>query len=1413
MRKFLIWLFFLSLLKADISIPCGVFSSAINAKGNVARVKVCGSDNVRASSIDLFSRCSVDKSCSNLSKCKLYSYDKTIDIDFIESKKTTNFMCSNKSDGCVLDKNNYKDYDDASRIISNSVLHFKASDVCPYDTTKKCMYLGNVTLQKKVYTLEFEPGDYYFDSLNILTLGSKIILPNGGPVRIFINNEFKVEGDINSNGNSKDLFLYVNGNIIFNNSAVIKGYIYSTYGGDININGGYRVSIYGAITVNGNLNGNSSFRVIYKGEPTELGFYECPLFQNIYSCNIFNTALTSYKGIYPKQNGIYNTCKISVKDYNLIEDKNHPITCYQNGVKCSCNPNIEHCSLNNTCTIVDAPKNKLNYKVYTTPLIQTYIVDRNWDDDLDDEKIEVDKEKNKLKVTFEDELYYGSYILTKDVSEVHFKADVSYDDIDDNDDSDDDRKLMILGDVILKGSSKTLYFDEGDYYFNSFKIDKGNNGDIQISICAKGNVRIFVKNDFVYSGKHLNDDGCGGKIFVYVQGNAVIGASEGGRDTIPIFIYSKGSVTIKNNGNSADLVGAITAEKEINIVGMNSNFYYDKSASDFGYGECPLCFALNNNGSWVVSSSFYNSKIEFYFPRSIAIINNGGYTLKDLNVTQGEINPSWLSLSGACYNVVDQDGNVVSRDIDIQANGMVVGNMFIKNCIFVGSVFSTVEVNTSANFGDYPSGGYKRYYAINTYKIGGTFRGKEINFIHANYFDDEDRFYSIDLDYCNIPQNLLTPVVNGNFDAWDANESKNITTKIANEEFNLTIAFLGDSTSNSIIAKYSLYDEINKDIIYEWRNFDISKKEENVSFNVSKAYKDVRVIFRACADYNGSDYKIYPYNSCVETCENSKEINKKCYRYFKSSDDFAIRPYAFLVFGNNQYKRAGEEFYLTIKAIDKDNNLTSGNIDSVKSVLNYNEKLSNLNFEANFYVPTAYELSKMIADVGDSNVTYCPDKGVFSLLNDNDRFVDGEANVTLKYSETGILTLKVSEKAGSEFAKVDADDTPDSQRLIAPTNVILDREDLSKKDLLLFIPYKFVTIGDYNTTTNQNWIYVSNDVNKSFYSNKTPKMASVVEFVITAYNKDNQKVLNYTRTCFPDISVDAPKVNGLKLNTTFDLFLDIYLDANASDTLFVYAEGNLTKSPMWLPSNKVNISKGLNHVRASISQMEFKNGSGSAKVYLNVKKVYNKPKNPILLEVKDINTSTSWMYNSDATNIFIPMSINKAIEYRYGAIFVENKSVYGNEANLTVRYMYFNDNWLLNTEHNSSMFGDINITKLNELDNNLSYKISVSNTPINKGEEKLIVTTTHALPYSVKLHLPIDSWLWYYPLAKSYQPPSVNNLDCLTHPCVKVNFLKSSKGWAGVGRKSKYNEKNVTIKANISEEVNVSKEGVKKLNW
>jgi len=188
------------------------------------------------------------------------------------------------------------------------------------------------------------------------------------------------------------------------------------------------------------------------------------------------------------------------------------------------------------------------------------------------------------------------------------------------------------------------------------------------------------------------------------------------------------------------------------------------------------------------------------------------------------------------------------------------------------------------------------------------------------------------------------------------------------------------------------------------------------------------------------------------------------------------------------------------------------------------------------------------------------------------------------------------------------------------------------------------------------------------------------------------------------------------------------------------------------------------------------------------------------------------MSNPGATNIFIGKNINKMIKFRYGRIKVSNKTEYNNEINNTFEYQYWTQNgWEINKEHINSTFGDFNHT----LNPDIHPYTVVDAVTLNNGKEDVKFITTHSLPYSKKIHLQIDEWLWYHPLAKDYKDPSKDNLDCLTHPCFTLNFLKEGIGWGGVSvnNNSKFNVTNRTIEINSSKNLDATKQEVKKLNW
>jgi len=221
--------------------------------------------------------------------------------------------------------------------------------------------------------------------------------------------------------------------------------------------------------------------------------------------------------------------------------------------------------------------------------------------------------------------------------------------------------------------------------------------------------------------------------------------------------------------------------------------------------------------------------------------------------------------------------------------------------------------------------------------------------------------------------------------------------------------------------------------------------------------------------------------------------------YIDSSDDFAIRPFAYR-FDIPSKAIAADDFSLKVKALDKDLNVLN----------NYNESINN-----------SYK------------ITYKDDKsscftGILDLTNAN--FSNGLLNKTTRYSEIGKLDLNISEIAGSEFALTDSDDTPLSDRLIPSASASME-----------FIPKDFyVTWTLENANTLKNYTYYSNDL---------LNMGAKLKAFIKARNKSGNIVRNYSNGCYAKdcnltitMSADGSDTSTFKLK-----WMDFYNPSHRND--------------------------------------------------------------------------------------------------------------------------------------------------------------------------------------------------------------------------------------------------------------------------
>ncbi len=337
------------------------------------------------------------------------------------------------------------------------------------------------------------------------------------------------------------------------------------------------------------------------------------------------------------------------------------------------------------------------------------------------------------------------------------------------------------------------------------------------------------------------------------------------------------------------------------------------------------------------------------------------------------------------------------------------------------------------------------------------------------------------------------------FDAWDSYRSlsdRNISTKIVNQDFNITIASLDENGAN--------YQEFNGTVCVTIDN-DISKilfLDQNTStksFIVIKAIKKMRVHLAWKKDVD-------------ESCPLTDEDNS-----MDSSDNFAIRPEKFGIVLPVEIVRAGDNFVIDFNATD---------INGLNAK-DYNET-GNSSFKIKYK---------------DKNV-FCK-TGVLDVSGVN--FADGNVSIETNYSEVGELNIAIQEINGKEFAKVDENDTNDNVRLITPYNANIT-----------ILPHHFEVNATLKNRDN-NFTYLSQDLNMSAILDinitaKNKQNSTTGNYSSSCYAKDTNYSISYKPTTIDGLSkILYYDTNTSSINET-DLNTSIFFDKNRS--IFAIGDDN-----------------------------------------------------------------------------------------------------------------------------------------------------------------------------------------------------------------------------------------------------------------
>ena len=1038
-----------------------------------------------------------------------------------------------------------------------------------------------------------------------------------------------------------------------------------------------------------------------------------------YICGLFKGPLITYdtiqgNGKEPKVCGSENLFAIKVNNIDNI--------------KCSISQNCDNAT---QCNVKNPPNNKYNPN----------LLESNKETSIPED----------LNFTATD---YENYDFDSPNLVLNFEPQKQY--------ADSDTNYSTFGAWTFKDNNVTLNFKPGDYYFDSLEFD-GN--DVHINVLDGGPVRIFVKENlqFYKNDVFINDNGDENNLFIYVGGNLEFKDTENTPLHIYAFSYVKGNVEFKSSSDDFYWYGGITSEGDITIDSDYAHFIYRGTSDKFGYGKCPLCYADQINGHWISIMDFL--KMTFKMPKRTAIINESNETLNDLNVTLIETDPSWFTgTTPQMYRLIDENNNTVWKylennttyeyknalgltirmSIDKKHKGFVIapprGDIQLP---FGVSDIQTIS-KTTAYLGEYNATGFEHYNALETtFGIDTTIQGSNLNNFFANYYDKYGRYYkNIKLEYCNnVPATSVSNPsdTTSSIDAWDSDENishRVIKTKIVSKEFNLTIAGIENNQETALnkgIVKFALYDILNRIEITPFYDFNTSNPSIEHEFNISKSVKDVKVEFKICADVdNNGSLIIKDSSECQNASEYSCKSNpgnvgwRKCF----SSDDFAIRPYKFVIENAPSVVRAGEEFNITVKALDYQNNPAQ----------NYNEIVSVVNSPRIKYIDNNTNANRVIE--------------ITSL---NRKFSNGVVTLSLRYPDVGEGNITIEEVNGSEFAYVDANDTNPSARFIQ-----------SARAGIKFIPYLFKIDAKYSNFNNSSFTYISNDLN----------MSSMLDINITAINKDGNVTKYYNNNMY---------AKNIILTITHSI------PANVNSIIYMETSQNIIKNTN--VNNPIKLVVNKNYFTTSHK------GETNLHIKINFPRNSRKPINSFIFNIDDINVTDN---EANGTK-----TLNQSAKFYYGRIYIDNVAGYASTLTATAKYEYWNNDWVLNTNHIDNSFGEIKYLYIKPSDVNYT-KDTLSN-----GLQKVTLSTTHALPYKVKNHVAIPSWLWYHPLAYPYQDPSNINQNCLTHPCFNAFFEKNSKGWGGIGINTvKYKETNRTSEINSSlENINVNKKSVKKLNW
>jgi len=377
---------------------------------------------------------------------------------------------------------------------------------------------------------------------------------------------------------------------------------------------------------------------------------------------------------------------------------------------------------------------------------------------------------------------------------------------------------------------------------------------------------------------------------------------------------------------------------------------------------------------------------------------------------------------------------------------------------------------------------------------------------------------------CNSP---LANESSCTFDAWDSFRSindRNISTKIVNKPFTLTIAALNITNTafedfNGIACATIVNNAGNS--ISGWNKLLFNSAQPQSATSTF-------TLNRAIGGNGSAGIQIIWKKDAPEAiaCENLTDANTTF-----ASDRFSIRPKSFDLNASNTV--AGVDFNITFRAlIDGDTTESS----------DYNET-EGVSFDLTY----AEDNSSCITGI------FTPSKPTFS-------FVNGTQTITTRYSEVGLLDLNISDltkPCADRYTNVDCDDLNVSDGI----NYTADLLPIGLRQKQITItPHHF----DVNATLingSNGFTYLSNDLN----------MSAVLNVTVSAKNAENNTTTNYDKGCYaksttvvlPHSAIPSPLSSMLyaeRLSGMSGISKDANITLSFDNTIFTHGTAPLALS-------------------------------------------------------------------------------------------------------------------------------------------------------------------------------------------------------------------------------------------------------------